>query len=937
MSAARSRLSLDGAWDCAFDVGQRGLVDGWGERGLPAGLPVLSINVPSVWQEFAPGHTGVVWYRRRFAAPASWQSQRVALTFGAVNYAAAAWLNGRHVGGHVGGYTPFTLDISAAIRPGQENELLVRVADCDVQREVDGYRIAEIPSAKEIWYHNFSGVYQPVSIETTSHAYLRDVFTVWRDCVLDVRLEIENTAQTSPPALWRVAVHDGDRQVSEGSGALSESGLGIHIVQAALSIADPHLWSPADPHLYRLTASLSGGMGGSDDLETRVGLRTISVRGGRLRLNGKPWRPRMILYQPHYPGALAYPPSDAYVRSEMAMMQQAGFDMVRFHLKPPPPLYLDLADEMGLTVYGETALGWIREGPAIDAHFAREIAETIRRDRNHASVVLWGIVNENRRQAARAESFLPLARQLDPSRPVVDNCGLFSVWDGGGWLSASHIRENGPARPWPDLHIYLRSPLTQEAYDWLNTLGKAGGQTNPSVLGYGDAGANRAWVESWGDKERAVFVSEFGVGAPPDLDGVVASYRHRHQETSDAADQRSLRDSLASLMNEHRLTALYPAIAALAEKEGNQIGEGLRWQMEALRSNPRLSGFGLLQFNDASWEIGAGLVDQWRRPKPFYAVAAAANAPLLLALSGHLRNVRVGETVDLRCTLVNEDGITGSAVLVWRLIDAAKHIAHEEMHAVRLDGRPVQELPGLSVRPEREGRHRFETRLRGDYRLLCQASGSLHAWNEAPFEAPAAPLLFRPADAQKNAPLLPAAGDENGGLWVLRDAGAVDLPALARVLARVRSGGRMLLLELWEDALERLNSSGLLPFALSLRCAPSSWLGYAHVAQRHPTFTGLPGPGLLGRQEYAHVLARRSLVGLPGESIVVALSSTGLERAQQQRIQPSFWAGSDLHVVPFGSGQLVFSQFLLRQSAGRDPVADRLLRNLLRETTWTSI
>jgi hypothetical protein len=909
--SARQALSLDGDWDIVLDEDNRGLSEGWGEAGLPAGLKTTSIHVPGVWQELFPDYDGVTWYRRRFAAPPAWQSQRTAITFGAANFTAAVWLNGRLLGNHVGGYTPFTLDASRAMRVGQDNDLLVRVADCGIDKDVDGYRLNQIPCAKEIWYHNFSGLYQPVMVEATSHVYIHDVFAYWGKDHLDVRFEVENTAQASVLSLWHVALSDAGAAVAEDNGTLLDCRPGVHTISLRLPVANAHLWSPDDPHLYRLRVQTSGGMGGSGAVETRIGLRTIGVRAGHLILNGQAWRPKMILYQPHYPATLAYPPSDDYVRQEMRLIKQAGFDMVRFHLKPPPPLYLDLADEMGLTVYAETALGWIRHSDRIDEHFEREITETIRRDRNHASIVVWGIINENRREVERARSFLPLARRLDPSRPAIDNCGQFSMWDGGGWLSQSHVAEWGRPRNWPDLHIYIRSPLTQDAYDWLNGVG--GATADPGVLGYGDAGANRDWLASLGDKPSPIFVSEYGVGALPDLDAVVAGYAPDQRQGRDAADQASLRESLWRLMREHKLTDVYPTIAALADAEGQNMAEGIHWQTEALRANPQATGFGLLQFNDASWEIGAGLVDQRRQPKPAYAAAAAVNAPVLLAMTGHLRNVLCGSDANLRCVLVNDKRLTGPATLRWQVLDPAGSSGRGVLHNVRLNGKQVQTLPALSISPRQEGCYTLESSLWRGAEVLCRAQARLFAWEE-PAQRPLPPETV---------------GNPRAGLWLVQP-GRTGAEQMAPVLGQVRNGDVALFLELWEADAEKLNQIGLLPFALDLRAAPSSWLGYLHYAHAHPVFAGLPAPGLLGRQEYNEVLPRRSLIGLPGECVVVGLSSTGIERARLSRVQPEFWAGSDLQVIPYVLGRLIFSQFLLRETVGRDPVADRLFSNLLR-------
>ncbi len=935
----RQRLSLDGTWHIAFDDENRGLREDWGREGFPASLVFHPIRVPSVWQERFPEYEGVAWYRRTFVAPAEWQGRRVVLTVGAVNFGATFWINGQCLGSHVGGYTPFSLPAGSALRWNEENEIVARVVDCGVHKEVDGYLLHEIPSAKEIWYHNFSGIYQPVSLDIMSPVYVHDVFAYMRGDHLVVTLALRNALRDPVLCIWRIVLASADTVVADVNGVVPNLKPGIYSITQAIPVAYARRWSPADPHLYDLTVQLSPGSAASDAVTTRVGLRTVGLRSGRFLLNGKPWLPKMVLYQPHYPATLAYPPSDDAVRQEMALIKEAGFDMVRFHIKPPPPVYLDVADEMGLTVYAETALGWIRRSAAIEEHFRREITETIQRDRNHPSIVLWGIINENGRQAATARAMLPLARRLDPSRPVVDNCGLFSLWDGGGWLASSHIQlpHSPRVQAWQDLHIYPRAPVTQDVYDWLNTVGQPGRTTDPTALGYGDPDASQRWLASLPPEGSPIFVSEYGVGALPDLDAVVDAYAPEQQHLPDAQDQRSLRDSLARLMAEHKMTDVYPTIAALAEAEGKNMAEGIRWQTEALRSNPQIAGYGLLQFNDASWEIGAGLVDQWRQPKPAFPAASAANAPLMLAVSGHLRNVRVGDSVTLRCALVNDLRMRRKATFAWRIHDPAGQMTVQAVPGIPIGTECIQPMPEIAFEPRTEGRYSLEAVLLATGKWLCRAEADLFAWDEKRQRRLEHPMYLERVGASGIMPDLqpvppaphPAPLPVGEGIWVMVRPSEIAHDDLAAVLEHVRAGDTALFLELWEQDVEGLNQSGLFPFALELRASPSSWLGYLHFAHAHPVFAGLPAPGLLGRQEYNETLARRSLVGMPGECIVVGFSSTGLERARRQEVIPSFWAGSDLQIVPWGKGRLIFSQFLLRETVGRDPVADRLFRNLV--------
>src|SRR5215210_7571299 len=123
----RSAISLDGIWDARLDPRDVGVADGWSAPTAPFDR---QLAVPLPWQAADPSlrtYAGLVWYRRTFEAPADWQGSAVAFHFGAVDYAAEVWVNGTHVGGHEGGYTPFEVEVGESIAWGDTNVVTVRV------------------------------------------------------------------------------------------------------------------------------------------------------------------------------------------------------------------------------------------------------------------------------------------------------------------------------------------------------------------------------------------------------------------------------------------------------------------------------------------------------------------------------------------------------------------------------------------------------------------------------------------------------------------------------------------------------------------------------------------------------------------------------------------------------------------------------------------
>ena len=152
----RSTRSLDGRWQARLDPEDVGLNRGWMRPDAPFDR---ELTVPLPWQAADPSlrrYAGAVWYRRAFRVPREWRDRSVAVRFGAVDYEARVWLNGREVGGHEGGYTPFELDVTEWVRMDGGNDVTLRV--------FDPADVSEIPHGKQggRWYTAVSGPWQSV-------------------------------------------------------------------------------------------------------------------------------------------------------------------------------------------------------------------------------------------------------------------------------------------------------------------------------------------------------------------------------------------------------------------------------------------------------------------------------------------------------------------------------------------------------------------------------------------------------------------------------------------------------------------------------------------------------------------------------------------------------------------------------------------------------
>ncbi len=443
-----SYLSLNGAWDYAFTYGE----------GLPAAYEG-TITVPyspecrasGVLRVLAPGET--LAYRRIFTLPEGFHRGRLLLQCGAVDQEAEVYLNGTHVGGHAGGYTPFAVDLTDALREG-ENELVLLVRD-DASSPVYG-RGKQRYRHGGIWYTPSSGIWQSVWLESTPPLALKDV------CLLPDAdtMTLAVTPLATGDGEVRITALDGDTPIAEATVAAGST--------ATLDVGACRLWSTREPNLYRLTLTL-----GDDTVESYFGVRTYGkteINGKHyFTENGKPIFYNGLLDQGYWHEGLYTPPSNRAMYEELRAVRERGFNMLRKHCKLEPALWYYYCDILGIAVWQDMLNGGERErthrlilAPFLNLHlndknyramgradarsraFWRLEAEAVQDALyNCVSLSLYTVFNEGWGQFDAVENTEAL-RARDPSR-LYDHA---SGWQdkGGGDLRSRHIYFR-PARP----------------------------------------------------------------------------------------------------------------------------------------------------------------------------------------------------------------------------------------------------------------------------------------------------------------------------------------------------------------------------------------------------------------------------------------------------------------------------------------------------------
>jgi len=431
-------VNLNGAWEFEFDDGNAGLDEGWAQRGRRLGR---SITVPFCFESRASGIGDTsfhpwVWYRRSVSVPAAWKGQRVLLNFGAVDYRAMVWVNGRLAGSHEGGNTPFGFDVTPLLQDG-DNTIVVRAEDPPTDRSIPRGKQYWQPQSAGIFYTRTSGIWQTVWLEAAGSSYLERPRV---KTSLDGTVRFEARVARPVGGLEFVAtVRLKDQVIASGTGAVVADRASV-----AVAITEPRLWSPGSPNLYDVVYELKGGGKVIDRAISYFGIRSVGVRQGRVAINNNPTYLKLVLDQGYWPESLLTPPSDEAIQYDIKMTKEMGFNGARKHQKVEDPRFLYWADRMGFLVSGEMANAYVYD-EAYAGRFTREWIEAVERDVNHPSVVIWAPINESwgtpdlsdLRQQAHLKALYALTRSLDPSRLVIDNEGwehtdqtdLFAIHD----------------------------------------------------------------------------------------------------------------------------------------------------------------------------------------------------------------------------------------------------------------------------------------------------------------------------------------------------------------------------------------------------------------------------------------------------------------------------------------------------------------------------
>lgn len=426
---ARKAMSLNGDWNYIIDVQEEGYYDyrmnvtQWGffQNAKPQRPEDLveydfdkspTMKVPGDWNTQDDRlffYEGTVWFYKKFRLDSSELKEgiRKLLYFGAVNYEAIVYVNGRREGRHVGGFTPFCYDVTDRLKVG-ENVVIVKV---DNKRQV-----SNIPTVIFDWW-NYGGITRDVLLVDVPAIYIEnykielakaDAKAKQREILVSVQLNQQKAGETVSLSIPELKLKQTLTTDAEGKAATT-----LKVSSKMLS-----LWSPQNPKLYKVDLTI-----GDENLTDEIGFRTIETRGKQILLNGQPIFLKGISMHEEKAHGGGRANCEADARELLGWVKELGCNFVRLAHYPHNEYTVRLAERMGLLLWSEIPVYWTIDwkNTATYDNARRQLTDMIRRDQNRANIIIWSIANETPHSNERDQflgNLAQYARTLDTSRLI---------------------------------------------------------------------------------------------------------------------------------------------------------------------------------------------------------------------------------------------------------------------------------------------------------------------------------------------------------------------------------------------------------------------------------------------------------------------------------------------------------------------------------------
>ena len=635
-SNIRPVLSIDGTWDFTF-TGAAARLDG-----------THPIRVPGVWQaQFAElrNSAGAGTYRRTVDMPAEWSGKRVVLVFGGVFHETTVRVGGEVVARHDNAWTPIEVDVTR-FGPRFELDVTARVPD---ERNYAERGLGAMLHGKQDWYGLQGGIWKSVRLEAREALHVTGLAVTTETDLSTHAVNVCGRLDGGSSGSVRLNLARDGRTVAEQSFDVGAE------FSLRLPVASVELWSPDAPNLYELTVAL-----GSDVQTRTVGFRKFESRDGRLWLNGEPFYMFGALDQDWYPEEESRHPDPEFLEQRFRNARAIGLNTLRCHVKIPDPLYLELADRLGLVVWLDMPYMEFL-APQTREQLTETFEAAVANHGHHASICIWTIINEgwgidlddNPDDRAWLKTTFDRVKPLVPGSLVVDNSPCFPR----NFHMKTDIEDFHWYNSWPSQNAWF-TRLTSEF------------------------AARPAWTYSpHRDGERTgsepLICSEFGVWGLPHLRDIMekdGSEPWWFESGHDWNNGAGYPHGIETRFRDAQLGPIFGDLDGFVSAAQDTQYRALKYQIETLRHAEPISGYIITELNDTQWEAN-GLMDARNNVRAFGDRLNALQQPWLVVARPERTALRSGETITVPVRLAGAGRLAADATLTWRFAGTTGSIA----------------------------------------------------------------------------------------------------------------------------------------------------------------------------------------------------------------------------------------------------------------------
>jgi hypothetical protein len=949
------KISLNGNnWRIAIDSSDAGRLNEWFKT--PPIPNSRQTPVPWVIQDIFHDYHGVAWYWCEFDAPKNLnQGGHYLLKFHAVDYLADVWINGKSVGSHEGSETPFELDITGNLKKEGKNLLVIRVLNPTYQ-PIGGIALKDTPSSLKHYpftsnaVYNSGGITGDVELLLVPAIRISDVYVVpdWKTGKAKIQTTILSTqsGEISSSISFKVsearsgtllALQNYKQKIDPGN----------NLVEVEIQVPEHKLWCPEDPVLYRITASVEA-LASVDEHSVRFGFRDFRFENGYFRLNGKRIFLKGSNFSTHYPVGYSVPLYEDMLRRDVINMKSLGFNFVRIPFGCPNPRILDIYDELGILVHQEHYGSWQMglyggyKFPKPDNwedlllnRYESSIRGIMLRDRNHACIVMWGLLNESGDDKVfrKAVDLLSSLRTLDPSRLFILNSGRFDrVTEIGSMSSPGSMTWDVSYDKLYDWHPYVWIPYSPKTLDDLS------GRSNTS--------------------DQRFFITETGLCFPIDLPSELGDFQQWGKEQSD--DARYFKRQYDKFLGDWKKFDLSSCWARPEDyiKDAYKTAGSLRETAEAaIRSNPFVISYAPTN-SVADYSMGESVATNFRRLKPeLIGSVLLANTSLRWCLSTEPQSIYKDNHIQLRASFSNLDVLNpGSYPATVEVFDPEmKTVFEKKIHVSipeTIDGKEPPYAQTVLIEDIMisgpAGKYQFLATLdKGG--TAIGGKTDFYVTDKAKLPKMPEEIVVCGTDSvvsnwlkEYRVKILPFNDKNRSKRQVILITGKAPDSTTMLSIARQMASGSVVIFLSPSTLKSGKNTTRWLPLAdkgvIEMMDHVAGYYRADRWAKNHPIFDGMPSGGMMDYKYFRNIISSYALSqeyvvgarsGVTNDEASIPLTYPSETVCGATRISHTYCSGVHIGVWNFGQGRFIVNTLHIGDNLGKDPAADRLFCNLL--------